>query len=184
MKSQVFIPSRCKVGFQKRHDTYTKKLGYIIYHDGKVWRKEKSWSQWCMSITYDPAMAPMEFPNIPTYGFVLNKKVGGVSGGWHQRQAYIRVYDPRGFEFEITLANLLYILENTNSIKGKGLEGSFVYGWSGTELVLIPEDAPEYKSMLKFTQVKNAPSLKASDLKPGYIYTANDGNNYTFVSTL
>lgn len=27
------------------------------------------------------------------------------------------------FEFEITIENLLYILENANPIKGKGLEG-------------------------------------------------------------
>jgi len=46
MKSTIFIPKKCKVGFNLRQDTYTGKLGYIIYHDGKVWRKENSWESW------------------------------------------------------------------------------------------------------------------------------------------
>ena len=46
MKSQLLIPGKIKVGFNLRNDTYTGKLGYVIYHDGKVWRKEASWEGW------------------------------------------------------------------------------------------------------------------------------------------
>jgi hypothetical protein len=43
---------------------------------------------------------------------------------------HIVVYDPRGFEFEISIPNLLYILQECTSTKGKGLDGEFVYlGW-------------------------------------------------------
>lgn len=45
-KTTLFIPKKCKVGFQLRNDTFSGKLGYIIYHDGKVWRKEDSWNSW------------------------------------------------------------------------------------------------------------------------------------------
>ena len=75
----------------------------------------------------------------------------------------MRVYDPRGFEFEITIENLLYILENANSIKGKGLEGEFVYGWDGKELVLIPTDSPDYQEINSFNKIlheKNTLSQK------------------------
>lgn len=34
--SQLYIPNLCKVGFQNRDETYTGKLGYVIYNDGKV----------------------------------------------------------------------------------------------------------------------------------------------------
>ena len=83
-------------------------------------------------------------------GFVLNKKVGDYSSGWNHRQAYCRIYDPRNFEFEITIENLLYILENANSIKGKGLEGEFVYGWDGKDLVLMPVESPDYKQIAEY----------------------------------
>jgi hypothetical protein len=36
---------------------------------------------------------------------------------------------PRGFEFEISIPNLLYILQECNSTKG--LDGEFVYAWDG-----------------------------------------------------
>ena len=46
MKSTVFIPKLCKVGFNERSDTYSGKLAYVIYHDGKKWKKEESWKNW------------------------------------------------------------------------------------------------------------------------------------------
>ena len=116
MKSNIFIPKRINVGYQNRLDTYTGKLAYVIYYDEKgVLRKETSWNGW-----RDKDIPNTEFDNVPTEGFVFNKKVGDYSSGWDHRQAYCRVYDPRGFEFEITIENLLYILENCSCIKGKG----------------------------------------------------------------
>jgi hypothetical protein len=127
MKTTIFIPEKINVGFQNRSDTYTKKLAYIIYFDQKgVLRKETSWNGW-----RDKSIDNIIYDNIPTSGFVLNKKVGDYVSDWNHRQAYVRVYDPRDFEFEITIENLLYILENASSIKGKGLEGEFTYGWDG-----------------------------------------------------
>jgi hypothetical protein len=168
MKSQIFLPEKIKVGLQKRNDTYTEKLGYVIYHDGKVWRKEASWEGW-----RDGSIPPIELDNTPTEGFVLNKKAGGDRYTWNPRQTYCRVYDPRGFEFEITIPNLLYILENTNSVVGKGLEGEFVYGWDKKDLVLIPVSAPEYVEMKKFTGLKDVKFSK-NLLVPGMLYQTKD----------
>lgn len=248
MKSTIFIPKLCKVGFNDRSDTYTGRLAYVIYNDGKKWRKEDSWNSWIKEfkseeemnqikidrynqianqilssvvngtvdkwfagwgqvkgqvetiedvykilgpiekfkptglnrISSDPKMKPFEFENKPTEGFVLNKKVGGYSSGWNARQTYCRVYDPRGFEFEISVQNLLYILENTNSIKGKGLEGQFIYGWSGKDLVLVPQEAPEFKEMLEFTELQNK-NIKKSELVIGGIYLDSYGNKLTYL---
>lgn len=132
MNSSIFVPKTINVGYQNRSGTYTGKLAYIIYYDekGKL-RKEASWNSW-----RDNKIPNDEFDNIPTEGFVLNKKAGDYSTGWDHRHAYCRVYDPRGFEFEITIENLLYILENANCIKGKGLEGEFIYGWDGKGMFL------------------------------------------------
>ena len=107
MKSNIFVPKIINVGYQNRSGTYTGKLAYVIYYDekGKL-RKEASWNSW-----RDEKIPNEEFDNVPTTGFVLNKKVGDYSSGWDHRQAYCRVYDPRNFEFEITIENLLYILE-------------------------------------------------------------------------
>ena len=169
MNSKLFIADKIKVGFNLRNDTYTGKLGYVIGHDGKKWRKEPSWEGWRVkhsspdeierlkkqmydntiatqtnyyasnkqyheknpsdsyyakyakmtledylkqtvgtyekfkphigNISDDPSIIPVEYDNVPTEGFVLNKKAGGYSNGWNHRSTYCRVYDPRGFEF-------------------------------------------------------------------------------------
>lgn len=171
MKTNIFIPQKINVGFQKRDGTYTGKLAYIIYFDQKgVLRKETSWNSW-----RDNKIDNIISENIPTSGFVLNKKAGGYDTGWNHRQTYCRVYDPRDFEFEITIPNLLYILENTNSIKGKGLEGEFVYGWDGKDLILIPVDSPDYKELSEFNaKIHSKNYIQSKDLILGATYKFKD----------
>ena len=50
MESKIFIPNLCKVGFLERKDTFSKRLGYVIYNDGKTWRKETSWNGWITDV--------------------------------------------------------------------------------------------------------------------------------------
>ena len=174
----IFVPKKVNVGFQNRKDTYTGKLAYVIYFDetGKL-RKEPSWQGW-----RDKQIPNEIYDNEPIEGFVLNKKVGGDRYSWNPRQTYTRVYDPRGFEFEITIPNLLWILENYNCIKGKGLEGKFVYGWEGTELLLVPVESPEYKEIKEKSQIRNNNEFIAvKDLIVGGTYETIEGEQYVFM---
>lgn len=178
MNSSIFVPKTINVGYQNRSGTYTGKLAYVIYYDekGKL-RKEASWNSW-----RDDKIPNDEFENVPTEGFVLNKKAGDYSTGWDHRHAYCRVYDPRGFEFEITIENLLYILENANCIKGKGLEGEFIYGWDGKDLVLMPVESPDYKQISEFNKIiHNNETIKAKDLIIGATYLTKDNENWIYI---
>ncbi len=179
----IYLPETIRVGYDKRSDTYTGKLAYVIYIDekGKV-RKEASWNSW-----RDEKIEPNDFKNEPIEGFVLNKKVGGYSSGWDHRQTYTRIYDPRGFEFEITIENLLYILENTSCIKGKGLEGKFVYGWSGKDLLLIPCDSPDYAKLETFSkQIQNykQTKVKAKELIFGAVYRNKQNEDLVYMDRM
>jgi hypothetical protein len=174
--SKLYIPDKIRVGFQDRSDTYTKKLAYVIYYDEKnVLRKEKSWQTW-----RDTKIEPLDFENKPTEGFVLNKNVGGYKSDWNYRSAHIRVYDPRDFEFEISLENLLFILKECDCSRGKGLEGKFVYAWSGTELVLLPESSENYKESKAFTDLKST-SVKSKDLITGASYITKNVETITYL---
>jgi hypothetical protein len=164
-KEKMIIPKTITVGFKKRTDTYTGKLGYVVYTDEKgVLRKEPSWKSW-----RDKEIEPQTFENVPTSGFVLNKKVGETRCGWNPRMAWVRIYDPRGFEFEITVANLLYILEECTSTKGKGLEGEFVYSWDRADLVLLPVSSQEYGACQNFTSLQTKKITKDM-MKEGRVY--------------
>lgn len=178
MNTSIFIPKKINVGFQNRDDTYTKKLAYIIYYDNKgVLRKEKSWNGW-----RDDEIPNVIYDNTPISGFVLNKKVGDYCCDWNHRQAYVRVYDPRDFEFEITIENLLYILENASSIKGKGLEGEFTYGWEGKDLILIPTASPDYIEISKYNEILHQNNhVKVKDLIIGATYKTKANEEWIYM---
>lgn len=178
MNNNIFIPKKINVGLKEDRSTYTGKLAYVIYYDNKgKLRKETSWNSWRKE-----ELGNTIYENVPTSGFVLNKKAGGYGTGWNHRQSKIRVYDPRDFEFEITIENMLYILENSNSIKGKGLEGEFIYGWDGKDLLLMPAESPDYVEIQAFNNVLHEnKSIKVKDLKIGATYRTNSNNKVIYM---
>jgi hypothetical protein len=177
MQEQLHIPAKLKVGMQKRSDTYSGILGFITYEmpDG-LNKHKKSWDNW-----RDDSLGIKEFDNSPTEGFVFNKREGG-GGRWSydEREAKIRVWDPRGFEFEITIENMLDILAQCGSYPGKGLEGEFVYGYDNLRLSLIPIKSEIYKKSMVFTNL-NAKSIEAKDLIIGATYVSKQVKNYIYL---
>lgn len=172
-QDNFFIPKVIKVGYDNREDTYTKKLAYVIYYDHtNTLRKEKSWNNW-----RNKDIEPNEFENVPTEGFVLNKYVGGCKSYWNVRQSYCRIFDPRGFEFEITMNNLFWILEYEDCFHGKGLSGKFVYGWDKDQLVLIPVKTDDY-TLSKNISDKMYVKQDKDILIPGALYKINLGQLY------
>lgn len=172
--NKLFIPNKIKAGFQSRSDTYNGNLGYVIYQDEKnKWRKETSWENW-----RDKKIDPQFFDNTPMEGFVINRNVGGVSGyrSWyeHDRIEKVRVFDPRGFEIEITIGNLLYLLQESVCDMGKGLQAKCVYAWWGASLVLMPVGTKEYNESMKHT-IKQHQKIDRKSMVEGYTYDFKDG---------
>lgn len=174
--SDLFIPKRIRVGFRDRNDTYTKRLAYVTYYDNKgKLRKETSWEGW-----RDKKIQPEEYDNVPWNGFVLNKGIQRY--GWSHfssNRSYIRIYDTRGIEFEITPENLIGILMETTCSK-RDLDGEFVYAWCGSELVLLPCCSEEYKNALEHT-ARQDQKVSARDLKAGCSYTTKKNEEVIYL---
>lgn len=171
--NKLFIPNKLLVGFVNKNDTYTKKLAYITYYDyNNNLRKEYSWSNW-----RDKNIPSLELDNVPIEGFVLNKNGGG---RYSQRNEFVRVYDPREFEFEISFDNLIFILEHCDSYKGKGLDGQFVYSWNRDKLVLLPVNCEDYKNSINYTKLKSK-KFSMKNLVPGYSYIDKNQNVFIYV---
>ena len=76
----------------------------------------------------------------------------------------------------------MYILENANCIKGKGLEGEFVYGWDGKDLVLMPVESPDYKEISEFNRIVHSNEcIKAKDLIVGATYLTKDDESWIYM---
>ena len=165
MKDNLYIPKRINVGFQKRSDTFTGNLAYIIYYDDKgVLRKEMSWNNW-----RDHKIPQIELENTPRSGFLFNKGIRRDGYHWGSGRSVIRVYDPRDFEFEVTVDNLIGILMHSDVSKRDIVE-ECVYAWAGKDLVLLPVNSEIYQSSLNYT-AKIAMKFSAKSLVKGYTYT-------------
>lgn len=164
MKTNLYIPTKVKIGFVKRDDTFTKKLAYLIYYDEKdVLRKQTSWDNW-----RDHKIPSIEIDNKPMSGFIFNKGVQRYGYHSNSGRAVARVHDPREFEFEISIENMFGIMMNNDILK-RDIQGEFVYAWSGKDLILLPTSSVEYKESQAFTE-KQHKSLTKNDLVKGRTY--------------
>jgi len=177
--TNLFIAPKIKVGYQKRSDTFTGMLAYIIYYDekGKL-RKEKSWESW-----RSKDIPINEYENTPIEGFTINKDVKRYTGDWFSStRTMVRIHDPRGFEFEITTENLIGVLMHTDCLR-RGLIGKFVYAWAGTELILLPVNSEEYQKGNKYTDGLSK-NVKTKELIPGMVYSvkkSKDSKDVTYI---
>lgn len=167
----LYIPKTITVGFQKRSDTFTGKLGYVIYtdHTGKL-RKEGSWNGW-----RDHKIEPVTVDNVPTPNFTLNKGVQRSREWFGTGRSMVRVWDPRDFEFEISVDNLLNVLMHADVSK-RDITESCVYAWQGTNLILLPTNSLEYQESIKHTE-KQGKKFSARDLVPGYTYSLKESHD-------
>lgn len=163
--ANLFIPKKIRVGFQNRSDTFTGKLAYVIYYDekGKI-RKETSWLGWC-----DSKIPSVEIDNTPRNNYVFNKGIRRYSDWGGSGRSVIRVYDPRDFEFEITVDNLIGLLMHSDVSKRDIVE-ECVFAWAGPELVLLPVNSEEYIQSVEYT-AKQDKTISAKDLVKGHIYS-------------
>lgn len=174
---KIYIPQTCRVGFQEREDTFAGRLAYVIYYDsfGKL-RKEKSWTGWCEL----DKIEPFDFKNEPTSGFVLNKGIRRFNWShFGSGRSMIRVYDPRGIEFEVTPENLIGLLMHTDC-NHREIQDDLVYAWMGTELMLLPCSSEEYASAKKFTSLQ-AKNVKASELREGFTYVTKQEDQLVYL---
>lgn len=177
MAQNFFIPSKLVVGFQKRADTFTGKLSYVIYYDekGKL-RKETSWLSWI-----DDSIETLEIENTPTTGFVFNKGIQRSSEWFGSGRSVFRVYSPHDFEFEINSDNLINLLMHSDVSKREILE-ECVFAWAGTELVLLPTNSSDYQAAIAYTKRQDT-KVSAKELVKGRQYTKRKNSNevYTYI---
>lgn len=161
---QLYIPKKLKIGFQERKDSFDGKLSFITYYDnnGKI-SNETRWSRWC-----DGSISNLEIDNIPFKNATLNKNISHAGYRYGTGRTAIRIYDSRGFEYEIDIDNFMGIAQEYSVVKGE-ITGEFVYAFANNKVILLPVDSEQYKDAIKTTLNRNE-KVDESSLTPGDVY--------------
>ena len=105
-----------------------------------------------------------EAPNEPQFGFRITKSVARY--GWNGGNKLVRIEDPRGFELEISVANLVKIMSTTTFIDGVCQE-ECVWGRDGAANVLLPINSEPYREARETTKVRKTKGISLRDITIG-----------------
>ncbi len=170
-----FIPEELFVGFKPQHKSDSIYLAYISsYIKGKASKKD-SIDNW-----RDKHIPTKILKNELQEGFIIKEKAGD-SG---ERKAWVRVLDPRGFEIEISIDNLLHILECEGCEKEKKIKGKCVYAFDETKLLLLPESSPVYVELKKHSEAMNKKNVVNDNIVPYEVYSNKSNEHLMYLGWL
>jgi hypothetical protein len=116
------------------------------------------------------------FENEPVSGFRI---ADSARRGWGRNgTTLIRIEDPRGFELEISVENVIEIMSENTVINGE-IMVPCAWGRDGTDNVLLPITSDPYKDAVKNTE-RFGLSVNLKTVKPGYKVELRDGRIGTY----
>jgi hypothetical protein len=140
MLRDIKFPEKYYVGFQKQRysrEENFRMLGFATPNTGDyAFKKRKAsvdgWSE--------KDLTPLNMENKPTHGFKIVDAVSRYSTS----NKKFRVEDPRGFELEIDVYNLLEIIEKHTIVQGAIME-QMIWGRFNGDNYLVSGNSAEYK---------------------------------------
>lgn len=158
-------PYDTTAAFKKRKETVDAwARGYGRYINGKY--------------VYDKQPDPINVKNELLGDFKIAKSVKR-TGGWNSGNVVWRIEDPRGFEWEISSANLAQIITQTGISAGGIINGHCIIGRIGSNNILIPEGTDLWDQMNAdmATREKKANAKLVSGYQKGQWITLKNGES-------
>lgn len=104
-------------------------------------------------------------PNEPRIGFRITKMVSR-SGSWNGGNKLVRIEDPRGFELEISVDNLVKVMSMTTFIDGV-CQTECVWGRQGSNNILLPVNSDPYNEARATTDYRAKETISLRDVNFG-----------------
>jgi hypothetical protein len=117
---------------------------------------------------------PIIIDNIPTEGFRIAEEIRRT--GWNGGNVVWRIHDPRGFEAEISSANLSRIIDSVGILSGGNIPARCVWGRMGNQNVLVPENSDMWSKLFDASK----PTLSSSIVKLGDVCVNKSGDMITY----
>jgi len=205
----IVISEKMYMSFQERGTDDDKVLlGFATYlEDNKAFEKRKATvDSWGNTYTYDyikeddprwdpehpnqrlqsvkverPDLAATIIDNPLLTGFKIAREVR--RHGWGGGNVVWRIEDPRGFELEISSANMASIMDCCTIYRGT-IDTPCRWGWNkqnGSRVVLLPEGTEPYKDAVADNELHNTKPLKIADIGIGDIVKLKNGRKGTYM---
>ena len=176
---KIVISEKMYVGYNMRGiKDDTTKLGFATYlplddtnKQQKAFDKRKStvdsWSSGRGWKQNEDNPKPEIIDNVLLEGFKMAREVR--RHGWGSGNVLWRIEDPRGFELEISSANMASIMSCSTLINGV-IEGKCKWGWGlagGSRVVLLPEKSEPYQNAVKSTELETRKQIPIKEVQIG-----------------
>lgn len=104
-------------------------------------------------------------PNEPQFGFRITQAISR-GGSWNGNNKVVRIEDPRGFELEISVDNLVKMMTMTTFVDGICQE-KCVWGRQGAANVLLPVNSDIYQEAVNVTKYRAKSNISLRDVNFG-----------------
>jgi len=164
--STIKIPQTVYVGFQGRRAVDEVPLGFMTpYDETKAGQKrQQTVDQWAKGWGSNKTFNSVTLENVPMIGFKIGRAIRR-SRSWGGNASYVRIEDPRGFELEISIENMVMVMDQ-NIVEDGEIMQECVWGRDGGKNILLPTNSEPYQASLNTTKRLNA-VLSLKDVKPG-----------------
>ncbi len=195
MANNLKIPEELFITFQNRNkEDY--KLGFMSPHgtDAAAAKRRHTQLSWAYGYTnarnfnletldfngkhedlYNQKLTSDLFPKIlkneALSGYTFARAVKRY--GWNGGNVVWRIDDPRGFQLEISSANLGKIMQYADILQGS-IAGKCIWGRMGSDNILIPEGSDLYEEAVKSTERLNT-KVSLRDVKVGDLVELQNG---------
>jgi len=167
----IIVSKQIYIGFQKRHEGESwntpKKdckevlLGFATYYEenAKFEKRKETIDSWASGRYWQKidALPSKIIDNDLLGGFQIAREVRR-DASWGGGNVVWRIEDPRGFELEISSANMAAIMDCSTIVNGE-IQGKCKWGWNttgGSKVVLLPEHSEPYQQAIEDTKRHNS----------------------------
>jgi hypothetical protein len=179
----IKIFDKSYVNFQRRPDD-TVPLGFMTYYETNApaaFNKRKSAIDYYAS--YTNSSNPMNgiiVDNTPMIGFRISRSLRRL--GWHNQNTVIRIEDPRGFDIDITIANMIMLTDN-NLLENGEILRECVWGRDGNVNVLLPVNSSPYMQAVANT-ARNGTHVNVRTVQAGDHVILKNGKTGRYMGSL
>lgn len=177
----IQIPDQMFVAFvRSNQDGYVHKGYTIPYGTDAASKKRQLNLRHSTHADREGGLEPVVLDNKPMYGFKISRKLR--SNGWRSDIQTVSIEDPRGFEFEVSVANLI-MLTDSNLIHNGEIIQQCVWARDGVINILLPINSQPYLDAVVNTE-RVSKRVNTRSVKPGNQVLLHDGMKGTYMGSM